>query len=65
MSGPIGGASRCRRRSKATHPRVWHQDLHADLPAHVKAAAALLSVWDIRNSDERKHVDIKTSRQRK
>ena len=41
---------------------TWHQR-HADLPAHVKAAAASLSVWKMRNPNERKHV--RTNRRRK
>lgn len=41
---------------------TWHQR-HADLPAHVKAAAASLSVWKISNPNERKHV--RTNRRRK
>ena len=41
---------------------TWHQR-HADLPAHVKAAAASLSMWKVKNPNERKHV--RTNRRRK
>lgn len=41
---------------------TWHQR-HDDLPPHVKAAAASLSMWKVKNPNERKHV--RTNRRRK
>ena len=41
---------------------TWHQR-HADLPPHVKAAATSLSMWKVKNPNERKHV--RTNRRRK
>ena len=41
---------------------TWHQR-NAALPAHVRAAAAALSVWSKSNPNERKHV--RTNRRRK
>jgi RNA-binding protein NOB1 len=41
---------------------TWHQR-NAALPAHVKAAAAALSIWNHHNPNERRHV--RTNRRRK